>query len=50
MLRDEKIIETARHEATAVVAADPDLSDHPALADAIRELLDPEREAYLERG
>ena len=50
VLRDEKIIETARHEATAVVAADPDLSDHPALADAIRELLDPEREAYLERG
>jgi ATP-dependent DNA helicase RecG len=50
VLRDEKVIETARHEATAVVAADPDLTGHPALAEAIRELLDPEREAYLERG
>jgi ATP-dependent DNA helicase RecG len=50
VLRDEKVIETARHEATAVVAADPDLTDHPALAEAIRDLLDPEREAYLERG
>jgi ATP-dependent DNA helicase RecG len=50
VLRDEKVIETARHEAVAVVAADPDLTGHPALAEAIRELLDPEREAYLERG
>lgn len=50
VLRDEKVIETARHEATAVVAADPDLGTHPALADAIRDLLDPERAAYLERG
>jgi ATP-dependent DNA helicase RecG len=50
VLRDEKVIETARHEATAVVAADPDLTGHPALAEAIRDLLDPEREAYLERG
>jgi ATP-dependent DNA helicase RecG len=50
VLRDEKVIETARHEATAVVAADPDLTGHPALDEAIRDLLDPEREAYLERG
>ncbi|HET9658045.1 MAG TPA: ATP-dependent DNA helicase RecG [Kineosporiaceae bacterium] len=50
VLRDEKLIETARHEATAVVAADPELSGHPVLAAAIRDLLDPEREAYLERG
>ncbi len=50
VLRDEKVIEAARHEATAVVAADPELAGHPALAEAIRELLDPEREAYLERG
>jgi ATP-dependent DNA helicase RecG len=50
VLRDEKVIETARHEATAVAAADPELVGHPALAEAIRDLLDPEREAYLERG
>jgi ATP-dependent DNA helicase RecG len=50
VLRDEKVIETARHEATAVVAADPELTGHPVLAQAIRDLLDPEREAYLERG
>jgi ATP-dependent DNA helicase RecG len=50
VLRDEKVIETARHEATAVIAADPDLTGNPVLAEAIRELLDPEREAYLNRG
>jgi ATP-dependent DNA helicase RecG len=50
VLRDEKVIEAARHEASAVVAADPDLTGHPALAEAIRGLLNPEREAYLERG
>ncbi len=50
VLRDESVIEQARHDATAVVAADPDLARHPALARAISDLLDPEREAYLERG
>jgi ATP-dependent DNA helicase RecG len=50
VLRDEDLIETARHEAVAVVAADPALSGHPALAAAMRDLLDPEREAYLDRG
>lgn len=50
VLDHERVIEGARHEATAVVAADPDLSGHPALADAISDLLDPEREAYLERA
>ena len=44
------LIETARHEAVAVVAADPALGGQPALAAAIRDLLDPEREAYLDRG
>ena len=50
VLRDEELIETARHEALAVVAEDPELTGHPALSGAIRDLLDPEREAYLERG
>ncbi|MFZ0159094.1 MAG: helicase-related protein, partial [Kineosporiaceae bacterium] len=50
VLRDEDTIVAARHEATALVAADPDLSGHPALAQALAELLDAEQEAYLERG
>jgi ATP-dependent DNA helicase RecG len=50
VLRDEEVIEAARHEAVALVAADPDLSGHPWLAQALSDLLDPEREAYLERG
>jgi ATP-dependent DNA helicase RecG len=50
VLRDEDLIETARHEAVAVVAADPALGGQPALAAAIKDLLDPEREAYLDRG
>ena len=50
VLRDEKLIETARNEALAVVAADPDLSGHPALDAAITDLLDPAREAYLDRA
>ena len=50
VLRDERTIEQARHDATEIVTADPDLAGHPALAAAIRDLLDPEREAYLERA
>jgi len=50
VLRDEAVIEDARQEATALVAADPDLSAHPALAQALQDLLDPQREAFLDRG
>ena len=50
VLRDEKVIEAARHEATALVAADPDLAAHPVLARELAALLDDEREAYLDRG
>jgi ATP-dependent DNA helicase RecG len=50
VLRDEKIIETARQEATALVAADPELDAHPLIAKALAILLDDEREAYLDRG
>jgi ATP-dependent DNA helicase RecG len=50
VLRDERLIETARHEATALVAADPGLEAHPALRDALGLWLDHDREAYLDRG
>jgi ATP-dependent DNA helicase RecG len=50
VLRDEKVIELARHEATALVAEDPDLDGAPALRRAMQDLLDPEREAYLDKG
>jgi ATP-dependent DNA helicase RecG len=50
VLRDEKVIERARREAVDVVARDPDLTGHPTLAMAIDQVLDPEREAYLERA
>ncbi|MBK6874823.1 MAG: ATP-dependent DNA helicase RecG [Kineosporiaceae bacterium] len=49
VLRDEDTIIDARREATALVAADPGLVHHPALAQALEELLDDEREAYLDR-
>jgi ATP-dependent DNA helicase RecG len=50
VLQHEKVIDEARHEATALVAADPALDGHPALRRALDALLDPEREAYLEKG
>ena len=50
VVRDQEIIEQARHEAVAVVAADPSLGAHPALAAAIADLVGEEREAYLERA
>jgi ATP-dependent DNA helicase RecG len=50
VLKDEKIIEAARHEAQALVAADPGLTGHPLVAKALAKLLDGDREAYLDRG
>ncbi len=50
VLRDEKVIETARNEATALVAADPDLAAHPALAAELAAWLDEEQEAFLDKG
>lgn len=47
---DEDVIVEARALANRVVADDPDLARHPALADAIESLLNPEREVFLERG
>ncbi|AXE88910.1 ATP-dependent DNA helicase RecG [Streptomyces sp. Go-475] len=50
VIEDEEIIAEAREEATAVVAADPELADLPALRTALDALLDEEREQYLEKG
>lgn len=38
VLADEDLISAARDAATEVVGADPDLTDHPELADAVAEL------------
>ncbi|AMW13093.1 ATP-dependent DNA helicase RecG [Streptomyces qaidamensis] len=50
VIEDEEIIAEAREEATAVVAADPELTGLPALRTALDALLDEEREQYLEKG
>jgi len=50
VLTDATVIADARTEATAVVERDPDLAEHPALAEALAERLDPEREEFLERA
>ncbi|MCX3291556.1 ATP-dependent DNA helicase RecG [Streptomyces sp. NEAU-H22] len=50
VIEDEEIIAEAREEATAVVAADPELTHFPALRTALDALLDEEREQYLEKG
>jgi ATP-dependent DNA helicase RecG len=50
LLRDEDVITAAREEATALVAEDPTLTRHPALAAAAAALVDEERADYLEKG
>ncbi|MFE5026206.1 ATP-dependent DNA helicase RecG [Streptomyces sp. NPDC056656] len=50
VIEDEEIIADARQEATAVVAADPDLEHLPGLHTALDALLDEEREQYLDKG
>jgi ATP-dependent DNA helicase RecG len=50
VLRDRDVIERARRDAEAIVGADPGLVDHPALAAAISEWLDPESAEFLERS
>lgn len=50
LLRDEEIILKARDDATALVAADPVLADHPELLAAVNERVDAEQAAFLERG
>ncbi|MDV8146302.1 ATP-dependent DNA helicase RecG [Arthrobacter sp. B10-11] len=50
VLEHEAVIAKARQDAQQIVARDPDLAEHSALAEAIEEYLNPEKEAFLERG
>jgi ATP-dependent DNA helicase RecG len=50
VLEHEEIIARARQDAQDIVGSDPSLTAHPALAEAIDEYLNPEKEAFLERG
>ena len=48
--RDARLIATARRQAERIVATDPQLREHRALAAAIVERLDEESQAFLERA
>ncbi|MGA0010392.1 MAG: ATP-dependent DNA helicase RecG [Candidatus Nanopelagicales bacterium] len=50
VIRDESLVEEARHAAQAIVADDPDLGRHPALRERIRMLSDDDRADFLEKG
>jgi ATP-dependent DNA helicase RecG len=50
LLRDEELIGQARDEATALVAADPELARHPALAAAVADFVGEDRAEYLEKA
>jgi ATP-dependent DNA helicase RecG len=50
VLRDGDTIEQARQDASAVVAADPELLGEPALADAVARAESDAAAGYLERG
>jgi ATP-dependent DNA helicase RecG len=50
LLQDEELIVQARVEAQALVDGDPQLAAHPALAGAIRTLLDEEQADFLEKA
>ena len=50
VLEHEDVIAKARDDAQKIVAADPSLQQHPQLAYAIDGYLNPEKEAFLERG
>ncbi len=50
VLRDADVVAAARQAATALVADDPDLERHPALAAAVRAIVGEDRAAYLEKA
>jgi ATP-dependent DNA helicase RecG len=50
VLEHEDIIARAREDAQKIVGSDPSLQQHPQLAEAIDGYLNPEKEAFLERG
>ncbi len=47
---DVELIELARQDAARIIADDPKLERHPALAELLTERLDPDQIAFLERG
>jgi len=50
LLADEELIAFARQEASALVEADPGLDGHPALREAIDDLLGPQRAEFLDKA
>ena len=50
VLDHEDVIIQAREVADALVAEDPDLQEHPLLAQQVRRLHDAEQAEYLEKG
>ncbi|MCW2131764.1 ATP-dependent DNA helicase RecG [Arthrobacter sp. VKM Ac-2550] len=50
VIKDEAVIEHARKDAAAIIEHDAQLGDYPELAEAIEQYLNPEKEAFLERG
>lgn len=50
VLEHEDVIARAREDAQAIIGGDPSLARCPELADAIEKYLNPEKEAFLERG
>lgn len=50
VVEHEDVIARARQDAWRIVGGDPSLGAHPVLAAAIDEYLNPEKEAFLERG
>ena len=50
LLRDAKLITDARAEAIDLIAGDPTLGRHPALAASVAALVDEERAEFLEKG
>ncbi|GAA3433080.1 ATP-dependent DNA helicase RecG [Kutzneria kofuensis] len=50
LLDDLDVIEEARAEAQRVIGEDPDLAEHPGLAQMVREVVDASRAEYLEKS
>jgi ATP-dependent DNA helicase RecG len=50
LLADEELIAFARQEASALVESDPQLAGHPALREAIDDLLGPQRAEFLDKA
>ena len=51
-LRPQRIVqdERARRDAVTILGEDPQLLEHPELAETIERYLDPDAEAFLDRG